>query len=78
MTDKPMQKVVVDGLTIETTDQGAQALTKVQGQLADALTAVAKAQADAAKAVADAKPRAIPSLEAKTRLSGLEPFVMAA
>jgi 5-methyltetrahydrofolate--homocysteine methyltransferase len=31
-----------------------------------------------AKAVADAKPRAIPSLEAKTRLSGLEPFVMAA
>lgn len=31
-----------------------------------------------AKAVADAKPRAIPSLEAKTRISGLEPFVMAA
>ena len=71
MTDKPMQKVVVDGLTIETTDQGAQALTKVQGQLADALTAVAKAQADAAKAVADAqaeiaaKDAEIDSLKAK-------------
>jgi 5-methyltetrahydrofolate--homocysteine methyltransferase len=30
-----------------------------------------------ARAVADGKPRALPVLEAKTRLSGLEPFVMA-
>lgn len=32
------RKVVVDGLTIETTEQGAQALEKVQKQLADALS----------------------------------------
>lgn len=31
-----MQKVVVDGLTIETTDQGAQVIAKLQSQLVDA------------------------------------------
>jgi 5-methyltetrahydrofolate--homocysteine methyltransferase len=31
-----------------------------------------------AKAVAGGKPRKVPSLEAKTRLSGLEPFTIAA
>jgi 5-methyltetrahydrofolate--homocysteine methyltransferase len=31
-----------------------------------------------ARAVADASPRAVPAAEAKTRLAGLEPFVMAA
>lgn len=52
MTDK-LQKVVVDGLTIEVTDQGAQALAKVQKQLADAEAAQAKADADHQKALAD-------------------------
>lgn len=49
MTDKPLQKVMIDGLTIETTDQGAQAITKLQGQLKDAGTALAKADADLAE-----------------------------
>ncbi len=39
--------VIVDGLSVITTDQGAQAIDKLQKQLADANTATAKAAADA-------------------------------
>lgn len=42
-----MKKVVVDGLTVETTDQGAEVIQKLQGQLKDAADAHAKALADA-------------------------------
>lgn len=46
MTGNVLQKVMIDGLTIETTDQGAQAITKLQGQLKDAMTALAKSDSD--------------------------------
>lgn len=36
MAGETMKKVVVDGLTVETTDQGAEAIQKLQGQLKDA------------------------------------------
>jgi hypothetical protein len=45
-----MQKVVVDGLTIETTDQGAEVIAKLLGKLNDA-----EKVADTAKATNDAK-----------------------
>lgn len=44
-----MQRVAIDGLTIETTDQGAEALAKLQKQMTDA-----KAAHESAKATADA------------------------
>ena len=49
------RKVVIDGLTIETTDQGAQAIEKLQKQLTDADKAQsdAKTQHDAAIAAKD-------------------------
>ena len=43
-----VRNIVVDGLTVETTDQGAQAIEKLQGQVKAAADA-----ADAAKATAD-------------------------
>lgn len=46
------QKVVVDGITIETTDQGAQVISKLQGQLADAKSASDAAAASHAKEIA--------------------------
>ena len=49
MTGTVLQKVMIDGLTIETTDQGAQAITKLQKQLGDAGTALAKADSDLAE-----------------------------
>ena len=48
-----LKKVVVDGLTIETTEQGAQALEKVAKQLDDATTANAQLQATHDTAVTD-------------------------
>lgn len=51
MTDN-LRKVVIDGISIETTDQGAEALTKLQKQLTDADAAKAKADADHAAALA--------------------------
>ncbi len=47
------RKVVMDGLTIETTEQGAQAIEKLQGKLTDAATAAAKADADHVRALAE-------------------------
>ena len=46
MTGTVLQKVMIDGLTIETTDQGAQAINKLQNQLKDAGAALAKADSD--------------------------------
>lgn len=52
-----LQKVVVDGLTIETTDQGAQVISKLQGALDDAQKALTDAetlhQTDMAKVEAE-------------------------
>lgn len=39
-TPMNLQKLIVDGLTVETTDAGAQAITKLQGLLKDAQTAL--------------------------------------
>jgi hypothetical protein len=49
------RKVVIDGLTIDTTDQGAQAIEKLQKQLTDAATSKSDTQTthDAAIAVKD-------------------------
>jgi len=44
--------IVVDGISIETTEQGAQALEKVQRQLADALSTAKMTDADHAKELA--------------------------
>lgn len=52
MADKPLKTVTVDGLSIETTDQGAQVIEKLQRQLGDAQTALTKASDDHAKALA--------------------------
>lgn len=45
MADKPLKTVTVDGLSIETTDQGAQVIDKLMRQLADATTAAETAKA---------------------------------
>lgn len=64
MADKPLKTVTVDGLSIETTDQGAQVIEKLQRQIAgmtDAATtataahSAALAEKDKALATADAK-----------------------
>lgn len=44
--------VLVDGLSVETTDAGAQAITKLQGQVQDANRALTDAQASHATAIA--------------------------
>lgn len=51
MTDN-LRKVVLDGISIETTDQGAEAISKLQAQLSDANAAHAKADAEHIKAIA--------------------------
>lgn len=51
MTDN-LRKVVLDGISIETTDQGAEAISKLQKQLSDAAAVQAKTDADHAKAIA--------------------------
>lgn len=51
MADKT-RTVIVDGLSIETTEQGAQALEKLQKQLGDAQTALSTATTDHATALA--------------------------
>lgn len=66
-----LRKIVIDGLTIEVTDQGAEAVAKLQAQLADGKAAIDKAAKDAAevktahdKALAD-KDKEITDLKAK-------------
>jgi hypothetical protein len=48
-----LRKIMVDGLQVETTDAGAAAITKLQGQLADAMTAKEKADKDYADKMAE-------------------------
>ncbi|CAL8972835.1 hypothetical protein RHODGE_RHODGE_01018 [Rhodoplanes serenus] len=47
-----LQKVTVDGITVEMSDTAAQVVSKVQKQLADATAALAKANTDHAAAIA--------------------------
>lgn len=47
-----LRKVVLDGLTIETTEQGAQAIDKLNKQVADAKAAADSVKADSVKALA--------------------------
>ncbi len=47
-----MKTVLVDGLSVETTDAGAQAITKLQAQVKDGQTALADAQAAHATTIA--------------------------
>lgn len=51
MTDQ-LRTVMVDGLSVSTTDQGAQAIAKLQKDLSDSAANVAKLQEDHAKAIA--------------------------
>lgn len=59
-----MEKFVIDGITIDTTPQGAQALNKMQKLLADSVASVDKLTADHA-AVINAKDTQIGELTAK-------------
>lgn len=52
MADKPLKTVTVDGLSIETTDQGAQVIEKLQRLLGDTQTALSTAQSEHQKALA--------------------------
>ncbi len=52
MADKPLKTVTVDGLSIETTDQGAQVIEKLQRALGDAEARNSKTTADHATAIA--------------------------
>lgn len=64
MSDIKTRTILVDGLSVETTDAGAQAITKLQGQLNDAKTASEKLVTDHAAAIAD-KDKTIAKLEAE-------------
>lgn len=59
-----LRKVIIDGLTIETTEQGEQAIAKLQKQVADSAKTLTDAEAKHAKALAD-KDAAIAKLEAE-------------
>ena len=59
-----MKKVLVDGLTVETTEQGAQAIDKLNKQLADG-AAVVQALKDAHAAALAQKDAEIDSLKSK-------------
>lgn len=59
-----MKKVLVDGLTVETTEQGAQAIDKLTKQLADGV-AVVQALKDAHAAALAQKDAEIDALKAK-------------
>lgn len=64
MSDTKTKTVLVDGLSVETTDAGAQAITKLQGQITDAQRALTDAQAQHAAAIA-AKDGEIGTLKAE-------------
>lgn len=49
----PMKTIVVDGLTIETTDQGAEVIAKLQKDLSDARNALDTAKIEHTTAIAD-------------------------
>lgn len=48
-----LRKVIIDGLTIETTEQGEQAINRLQAQLSDSAKTMAAADAKHAQAIAD-------------------------
>lgn len=52
MADSNLRKVIVDGLSVETTEQGAQAIDKLTKQVGDAMAAKDTLIADHAKVVA--------------------------
>lgn len=52
MSNPTTRTILVDGLSVETTDAGAQAITKLQGQINDAKTAAEKLVNDHATAMA--------------------------
>lgn len=52
MADSNLRKVIVDGLSVETTEQGAQAIDKLTKQVGDAMAAKDTLIADHAKAIA--------------------------
>lgn len=52
MADSNLRKVIVDGLSVETTDQGAQAIEKLTKQVGDAMASNATLISDHAKTVA--------------------------
>jgi hypothetical protein len=52
MSDIKTRTILVDGLSVETTDAGAQAIAKLQGQLKDAETATVKLVSDHNAAIA--------------------------
>ena len=64
MSDTKTRTILVDGLSVETTDAGAQAIAKLQGQLQDAATASQKLTTDHAAAIA-AKDAEIAARDAK-------------
>lgn len=55
MSDKPLKTVTVDGLSIETTDQGAQVIAKLQQQLADTAGKLSDAEKKAKEAQEEAE-----------------------
>lgn len=59
-----LRKLLVDGLTIEVTEQGAQAIEKLNGKLADAATAT-KALSDSHSAALAVKDAALSKLQAE-------------
>lgn len=63
MSDIKTRTVMVDGLSVETTDAGAQAISKLQQQVKDGQTALANAESTHAKAI-EAKDAEIAKLEA--------------
>lgn len=66
MADSNLRKVIVDGLSVETTDQGAQAIEKLTKQVGDAQAANV-ALADSHKAAIAAKDTEIGELTAKLK-----------
>lgn len=53
MADKPLKTVTVDGLSIETTDQGAQVIEKLQSQISKLIADAAAAEQTHRTAIAD-------------------------
>lgn len=65
MTDT-LRRVMVDGLSVQTTEQGAEAISKLQASIADRDSKVASLSADQATAIAD-KDRQIGELKAEVQ-----------
>lgn len=64
MSDKALRTVVVDGLSVETTDQGAQAIAKLQSDLNDANELISSVDSDHKKAL-EAKDKELATKDAE-------------